>query len=111
MKKILYSLICLSSAMAFGQSSILNANSPQTFREDREIKKDSITPLKYGFIEDKDILRSMVVWEIIDMNDKINQPFYKYFERQDSITKTHTAKGLDMFVAVNEVTNYFYKSK
>ncbi len=76
MKKIIYSLICLSSTMAFGQNSILNANSPQTFREDREIKKDSITPLKYGFIEDKDILRSMVVWEIIDMNDKINQPFY-----------------------------------
>lgn len=76
MKKIIYSLICLSSAMAFGQSSILNANSPQTFRENREMKKDSITPLKYGFIEDKDILRSMVVWEIIDMNDKINQPFY-----------------------------------
>lgn len=76
MKKIIYSLICLSSAMAFGQNSILNANSPQTFREDREIKKDSITPVKYGFIEDKDILRSMVVWEIIDMNDKINQPFY-----------------------------------
>ena len=40
------------------------------------MKKDSITPVKYGFIEDKDILRSMVVWEIIDMNDKINQPFY-----------------------------------
>lgn len=76
MKKILYSLICLSSTMAFGQGSILNASSPQTFREEREIKKDSITPLKYGFIEQKDILRSMVVWEIIDMNDKINQPFY-----------------------------------
>lgn len=42
---------------------------------------------------------------------KINEPFYKYFERQDSITKTHTEKGLDMFVAVNEVTNYFYQSK
>lgn len=76
MKKILYSLICLSSAMAFGQSNILNASSPQTFREERELKKDSIAPLKYGFIEDKDIFRSMVVWEIIDMNDKINQPFY-----------------------------------
>lgn len=35
-----------------------------------------VTPLKYGFIEDKDILKSMVVWEIIDLNDKINQPFY-----------------------------------
>lgn len=41
---------------------------------------------------------------------KINQPFYKYFERQDSITKTHTAKGLDMFFAINEVSDYFYKS-
>jgi len=63
--------------MAFGQNSILNAKSPQTFREEREVKKDSIgKPLKYSFIEDKDVLRSMVVWEIIDMNDKINQPFY-----------------------------------
>ena len=41
---------------------------------------------------------------------KINQPFYKYFDRQDSITKTHTAKGLDMFFAINEVSDYFYKS-
>ena len=77
MKKIIYSLICLTSTMVFGQNSILNASSPQTFREEREAKKDSIgKPLKYSFIEDKDILRSMVVWEIIDMNDKINQPFY-----------------------------------
>ncbi|GGF08648.1 hypothetical protein GCM10010984_27230 [Chishuiella changwenlii] len=41
---------------------------------------------------------------------KINQPFYKYFERQDSITKTHTKKGLDMFLAIDEVTNYFLQS-
>jgi hypothetical protein len=33
-------------------------------------------PIDYGFIEEKDVLRSMVVWEIIDMNEKINQPFY-----------------------------------
>lgn len=42
---------------------------------------------------------------------KINQPFYKYFERQDSITKTHTRKGLDMFIAVENVTNYFKQSQ
>ncbi|WP_313386134.1 glycosyltransferase family 2 protein [Chishuiella sp.] len=41
---------------------------------------------------------------------KINQPFYKYFERQDSITKSHTKRGLDMFLAVNEVSNYFKNS-
>jgi len=76
MKKIICSLICFSSVMSMAQSSILNANSPQTYRDRREVKKDSIMQLKYGFIEDKDIFRSMVVWEIIDMNDKINQPFY-----------------------------------
>jgi len=42
---------------------------------------------------------------------KINEPFYKYFERQDSITKTHTNKGLDMFLAINNVSNYFRKSE
>jgi gliding motility associated protien GldN len=65
--------------------SILNAKSPQVFREYRDLglirQGDSMvstlkTPLKYGFIEDKDILKSMVVCEIIDLNDKINQPFY-----------------------------------
>lgn len=42
---------------------------------------------------------------------KINQPFYKYFERQDSITKTHTKKGLDMFLAIENVREEFYNSK
>ena len=41
---------------------------------------------------------------------KINEPFYKYFERQDSITKTHTEKGLDMFLAIRNVKNSFEKS-
>ena len=51
-------------------------------REERQERKgDSLVsikvePLKYGYIEDKDILRSKVVWEIIDLNEKINQPFY-----------------------------------
>jgi len=77
MKKIVCNLLLLVSGFALAQNSILNSGSPQTFREEREAKKDSVAaPLTYGFIEDKDILKSMVVWEIIDMNDKINQPYY-----------------------------------
>lgn len=84
MKKIVVTFLVLISGFAFSQS-ILNATSPEEFRQLREENKakkgDSIistkvTPLKYGFIEDKDILRSMVVWEIIDLNEKINQPYY-----------------------------------
>ena len=65
--------------------SILNAKSPASFRAYREMGKvkkgDSLVsvknkPISYGYIDEKDVLRSMVVWEIIDMNEKINQPFY-----------------------------------
>ena len=42
---------------------------------------------------------------------KINRPFYKYFERRDSITKSHTEKGLDMFVAVGNVKKAFEQSR
>jgi glycosyltransferase involved in cell wall biosynthesis len=42
---------------------------------------------------------------------KINRPFYHYFERNNSITKSHTEKGLDMFRAVENVISAFEKSK
>ncbi|MGC4129677.1 MAG: gliding motility protein GldN, partial [Bergeyella sp.] len=84
MKKIVSSFLVLVSGFAFAQN-ILNAKSPEEFRRLREenMTKEGdsavsakVTPLDYGFIEDKDILKSMVVWEIIDLNDKINQPIY-----------------------------------
>lgn len=65
--------------------SILNADSPEALRHYRNLstvkKGDSLisvknNPVKYGYVEDKDIVRSMVVWEIIDMNERINRPFY-----------------------------------
>ena len=74
----------LISGFAFSQS-ILNATSPEELRKLREERQErkgdslvsvKVEPLKYGYIEDKDILRSKVIWEIIDLNEKINQPFY-----------------------------------
>ena len=84
MKKLLCSLFLAAVGLSQAQS-ILNAKSPEEFRQLREenkIKKgDSIVsnetvPLPYGYIDEKDILKSMVVWEIIDLNDKLNQPLY-----------------------------------
>ena len=37
--------------------------------------------------------------------------FYNYLERSDSISKTHTEKGLDILQAVEEVGNYFEQSQ
>ena len=83
-KQIISGLLMLISGFAFSQS-ILNATSPEELRKLREERQErkgdslvsvKVEPLKYGYIEDKDILRSKVVWEIIDLNEKINQPFY-----------------------------------
>ena len=84
MKKLICSFLIAITGLSQAQS-ILNAKSPEEFRQLREENKtkkgDSIvstevTPLSYGYIEEKDVLKSIVVWEIIDMNDKLNQPFY-----------------------------------
>jgi len=84
MKKYISSLLVLASGFAFSQT-ILNASSPEEFRQMRAenmrkvgdtVISNKITPLEYGFVDDKDILKSMMVWEVIDLNDKINQPFY-----------------------------------
>ena len=86
--------------------SILNAKSPEAFRKyrDMNMQGDSlvstkVTPLKYGFIEDKDILKSMVVWEIIDMNDKLNQPFY---HNEDGLVSQNRSLYQLLFDAIND---------
>lgn len=84
MKKFIASIFLAAAGLTQAQT-ILNAKSPEEFRKMREenmIKKgDSLvskdtTPLPYGYIDEKDVLKSMVVWEIIDLNDRINQPLY-----------------------------------
>ncbi|KQR92663.1 gliding motility protein GldN [Chryseobacterium sp. Leaf180] len=84
MKKYISSALVLVSGFALSQT-ILNASSPEEFRQMRAenmrkvgdtVISNKVTPLEYGFVDDKDVLKSMFVWEIIDLNDKINQPFY-----------------------------------
>lgn len=84
MKKYISGLLVLVAGFAFSQT-ILNASSPEEYRKLRtdnmrivgdSMVSNTITPLKYGYVDEKDIRKSMYVWEIIDMNDKINQPFY-----------------------------------
>lgn len=84
MKKYISTALVLISGLALSQT-ILNASSPEEFRRMRAenmrkvgdtVLSNKVTPLEYGFVDDKDILKSVFVWEIIDLNDKINQPFY-----------------------------------
>ena len=88
--------------------SVLNAKSPESFRKYRDLNlikqgdsmvSNKITPLEYGFVADKDIVKSMVVWEIIDMNDKINQPYY---HNEDGLVSQNKSLYQLLFDAIND---------
>lgn len=84
MKKYISGLLILVAGFAFSQT-ILNATSPEEYRKLRNdnmrivgdsMVSNTVTPLKYGYVDEKDIRKGVYVWEVIDMNDKINQPYY-----------------------------------
>ena len=91
MKKYVSTLMVFVAGWAFSQT-ILNAKSPEEFRKQREEnakvttdgKSSRVTPMSYGYIDEKDIFKSVYVWEVIDLNDKINQPFYYNMENSFS---------------------------
>ena len=80
MNKYLYLVYVtlLVSKIASAQVSLLNAKSVDQIGKNtpESVASDNDTPLSYGYISDRDILWSKVVWEFIDLNQKINFPYY-----------------------------------
>ncbi|WP_371807809.1 gliding motility protein GldN [Lutibacter sp. B1] len=62
----------------FAQSNLLNAKKPSDIGKKTVEQSvfDNDKPLEYGYLDDRDILWSKVVWEYIDLNERINLPFY-----------------------------------
>ena len=60
------------------QINLLNAKTvDQIGKESREkLAVDNDKPLAYGYIDDRDVLWSKIVWEYVDLNQKINFPYY-----------------------------------
>ncbi|HBK71249.1 MAG TPA: gliding motility protein GldN [Flavobacteriaceae bacterium] len=68
----------LATSSIFAQANLLNAKIPEEIgmKTVEQLAADNDGPLPYGYIDDRDILWSKVVWEYIDLNEKINLPFY-----------------------------------
>jgi len=62
----------------YAQSNLLNAKRPSDIgkKTAEQLAVDNDKPLEYGYIDDRDILWSKVVWEYIDLNERINLPYY-----------------------------------
>ncbi|SDG42828.1 protein involved in gliding motility GldN [Psychroflexus sediminis] len=120
-------IFLLSTGFAIGQSNILNASKPSqvgVMTLDQKASDDD-APLEYGYIGDRDILWSKVVWEKIDLNQKINFPLL-YPTQDDSFSSNRRslykvlmdaiAKGSKDSTAADGITevyntSYFNKKK
>lgn len=69
----------LLSASSYGQSNLLNANTPDEIGKlsaaELKVAKEN-KPLEYGYVDDRDVLWSKNVWEIIDLDERVNFPLY-----------------------------------
>ncbi len=68
----------LVSVTSFGQSNILNAKTPEDIGKPTEAQTryGNDEPLKYGYVDERDVLWSKSTWEIIDLDERVNFPLY-----------------------------------
>lgn len=63
---------------ANAQLNVLNAKSPEDIgkKTEAQIAYDNDEPLPYGYTDERDVLWSRTVWEIIDLDERVNFPLY-----------------------------------
>jgi gliding motility associated protien GldN len=68
----------LTAGFVNAQVNLLNATSVDQIgvKNQQQLTADNDGPIPYGYIDDRDVLWSKVVWEFIDLNQKINLPYY-----------------------------------
>ena len=68
----------LSFNLSNAQSNLLNAKVPQEVGQmnEQQIEAENISPIEYGYVDDRDVLWSKTIWETIDLDERINFPYY-----------------------------------
>ena len=71
-------LAIISLHTSRGQSNLLNAKVPQEIGQlnEQQIEAENVAPVEYGFVDDRDVLWSKTIWEVIDLDERINFPYY-----------------------------------
>lgn len=78
-KNFIVNVLCVFAIISsFAQANILNAKSPDEIgvKTDAQIALDNDKPLEYGYVDDRDILYSRMIWEKIVLDERINFPLY-----------------------------------
>ncbi len=79
LKSSLFVILLLSgSAAIFAQANLLNAKVPQEVGvlNEQQIAANDEFPIAYGYVDDRDVLWSKTIWEVIDLDERVNFPYY-----------------------------------
>jgi gliding motility associated protien GldN len=62
----------------FAQANILNAKIPEEIgvKTEAQLLLDNDRPLEYGYVGDRDILFSKMIWEKVVLDERVNFPLY-----------------------------------
>jgi gliding motility associated protien GldN len=62
----------------FAQANILNAKIPEEIgmKTEAQLLLDNDKPLEYGYVGDRDILFSKMIWEKVVLDERVNFPLY-----------------------------------
>lgn len=111
-KFLLAALFMLGSGAAFAQSNVLNAKTPDEIgkKTEAEMLADNDNPMPYGYVGDRDILFSKRVWEVIDLDERINFPLY--FPVEDNLGENRKSLFNVLITAIRngEITEVYSDS-
>ena len=62
----------------YAQSNLLNAKIPTEIgkKTEAQLNLDNDRPMEYGYVHDRDVMYGRNVWEIIDLDERVNFPLY-----------------------------------
>ena len=71
-------LVFIGSFTTFAQSNLLNAKTPEDIgkKTAAQLESDNDKPLPYGYVHDRDVLMGKMIWENIDLDERVNFPLY-----------------------------------
>ncbi|CAM3681841.1 gliding motility protein GldN [Flavobacterium gelidilacus] len=77
-KNLFLALLTFGTMTVSAQSNLLNAKTPDQIgkKSDAQMNSDNDKPLPYGYVDDRDVLFGKTVWEIIDLDERVNFPMY-----------------------------------
>ena len=96
-----------------GQANLLNSKKVEDIgkKSQRQIDSEDDKPLPYGYISDRDVLWSKVVWEYIDLNQKINLPYYYPIDTSNAVnTRRSLFDTLMKGIKIGEITEIYQDS-